>query len=150
MLAVIGNLTSVSGLLGTRHQRCSLVITDRRIIFAELSREKLKAVVDQARNEAKNQGKGFFGRWGAEFRAPATFHEAYWRMAPEAILAESPGNFAADRALIEKIRFKIGMPHEGYSNPDRIIIKTASGTYKLNVGGSLSAAEEAFRQAGLV
>lgn len=149
VVAIVGNLTRVSGLMGTRQKRYSLILTDRRVIFAELSKDKLKAVVDQARSEAKAQGKGFFGRWSAEFKAPATCHEAYWQMTPDAALTESPGNFAVDHTEIEKVKFKAGMVDEAHATPDQITIKTASDKYKLNVGGSLSAAKEAFRSAGI-
>lgn len=59
------------------------------------------------------------------------------------------GDFAVNRAGIRKVRGKRGATDAYTSSPDRVIIKTASQTYKLQVAGSLRAVKDAFRQAGL-
>lgn len=149
VLAVVGGLALVTGFLGLKHTLYSLVITDSRVIFAHLTKERMAEIVGQARDAAKTQGKGFFGQWGAQLGASAGYHERYREMSPEAALAEEPGNFAINRADIRKVRFKRGAADEYTSSPDRVIIKTASQTYKLQVAGSLRAVKDAFRQAGL-
>lgn len=149
VLAVIGNLTRVGGFMGMKQKAYSLILTDRRIVFAELSKEKTTAMVDQARSDAKAEGKGFLGRWGAQLRAPSKYHEVYRQMTPDAALAESPGNFAIERAAIQKVKFKTGMVDDERSTSDQVTIKTTSEKHKLQVGGSLSAVKEAFRSAGI-
>jgi hypothetical protein len=149
-LAVIGNITQVAGFMGVKSKTYSLLVTDRRVIFAQLTKEKITAMVNRARDEAKAAGKGVLGQWGAQLGMSFNYHEAYWQMEPEAALAETSGNFAVDRSDIRGIKYKAGtMDDDGQSRPDVMTITTTSGTYKLQVNGSLSAAKDAFRQAGI-
>jgi hypothetical protein len=148
-LAVIGNLTRVGGFMGVKQKAYSLIVTDRRIIFAELSKEKISAMVKQARTDAKAEGKGLLVQWGAQLRAPSDYHEKYWQTPPEAALAESPNNFAIDRTTIKKVKFKTGIVDDEHNTSDQVTIKTTSEKYKLQVSGSLSAVKDAFRAAGI-
>lgn len=149
IIAVIGNLTHATGFMGVKQKTYTLVITDRRLIFARLSKEKITAMVNQARDGAKAEGKGLFGQWGAQIGTSFNYHEGYWQMAPEAILAEEADNFAVDRAAVKSVKFKTGMTDENTNTPDLVVLKTTSDTYKLQVNGSLGAVKEAFRTAGL-
>ncbi len=149
ILAVIGGLTRVGGFMGVKQKAYSLIITDRRLVFAELTKETMSALTSQARGAAKAEGKGFLGQLGAQFRAPSNYHDRYWQMPPDSALAESPDNFAIDRALIKKVKFKTGRVDDTHTQSDEVTIKTTSDKYKLQVSGSLSAVKEAFREAGL-
>jgi len=149
IIAVIGNLTHATGFMGVKQKTYTLVITDRRLIFALLSKEKITGMVNQARDEAKAAGKGFFGQWGAQIGTSFNYHEGYWQMAPEAILAEESDNFAVDRSAFKSAKFKAGIMDDEHNTPDMVIVKTTSETYKLQVNGSLGAVKEAFRTAGL-
>jgi hypothetical protein len=71
-----------------------LVVTDRRLIGAKVTGDLLKQIIEEARAQAKSAGKGFFGQWGAQIGASASLGRRYSGMAPEAILAETPGNWA--------------------------------------------------------
>lgn len=148
-LAVIGRLTRVSGFMGVRQKVYSLILTDRRLIFAELSKDRIAALTGQARDQAKDNGKGLWGQWGAQRRALGGYDETYWQLTPDEALAESPSNFAVDRADIKKVKFKTGMVDDERSTPDQVTIKTTTDKYKLTVNGSLSSAKEAFRAAGI-
>lgn len=148
-IAILGNLTRMTGFMGMKQKRYTLILTDRRIIFAELTKERLAGVMDQARNEAEIEGKGLLGKWGAQLRAGSDYHDVYRQMTPDAALAESPENFAVELAAIKKVKFKTGSVDEQHVSFDQVIIKTTSDTFKMNVGGSLSAAKEAFLEAGI-
>lgn len=148
ILAVVGNLTRVSGFMSTRQKAYSLVLTNGRIIFAELTRDMIRETGSQARDAAKAEGKGLIGRLSAQMRAPGGYHERYWEMSPEAILAETPGNFSVARSDIQKIKWRVGMVDESRNTADQLTIKTTSEKLKFQVGGSLSSAKEAFRSAG--
>lgn len=149
-LAVLGNLTRVGGFMGLGSKTYSLVITDRRIIFAELTKERITSMVNKARDAAKARGKGFMGQWGAQLGTSFAYHEVYWQMVPDAVLAETPGNFAIDRSEFKEAKFHAGVMYDdGRNTPDELVIKTTSGKHKLMVNGSLSAVKDAFRQAGL-
>ncbi len=62
--------------------------------------------MNQSRGDAKANGKGFLGQWGAQLDATSNYHEVYLHMPPDAALAESPGNFAIDRGTIKKVKYK--------------------------------------------
>ena len=150
ILAVLGNLTQLGGFMGIKSKTYSLIITDWRVIFAQLTKEKMTAMVNQARDEAKASGKGFFGQWGAQLGTSMNYHEAYWQMTPDQALAETQGNFAIDRPAIVSVKYKQGVSDEnGAPGQDTVTIKTTSGKHKLQVGGSLGAVKKAFREAGI-
>lgn len=149
-LAVIGNLTEIAGFLGTKSKTYSLIITDTRLIFAQLTKERMTAMVNAARDGAKADGKGFFGQWGAQLGTTMNYHQAYWEMSPDAALAETPGNFALHRRDVLDVKFRQGVSDEnGATSNDRLILKTTAGKRTLQVGGSLSAVKKTFRETGL-
>ncbi len=149
IIAILGNLTRMTGFMGMKQKRYTLILTDRRIVFAELTKERLADVMDQARNDAAIEGKGLLGKWGAQLKAGSGCHEAYAQMTPDSALAESPGNFAVELAAIQKVKFKAGSIDDQHVSFDQVTIKTASDTYKMNVAGSLSTVQEAFRAVGI-
>lgn len=151
ILAVVGNLTQVGGFMGMKQKTFSLIITDRRLIFAELTKEKITAMVNEARDAAKAEGKGFFGQWGAQLGTSFNYHQAYWQMAPEAALAETPGNFAIERPAFRGAKFKVGATYDdGRNEPDELVIKHDGGKLTFRVNGSLGGLKDTFRETGLV
>jgi len=134
VLSVIGGLTLVAGFMGLKQKLYTLVITDRRLIFAELTKEKVTATVNAARESAKAEGKGFFGQWGAQLKSSASYSEAYWQMSPDAALAETPGNWAVERSQYQGAKFRMGTTDENTNTPDMLTIKASTGKWKFNVG----------------
>jgi len=84
----------------------SLIITDRRLIFAEMTSDMLKEAAAEAQQKGKEEGKGFFARWGDQLKATFTYAERYRAMPPEEVLNYSPGNFAIPNDQVRKIEFK--------------------------------------------
>lgn len=91
-----------SGFLGMKIQVFTIVLTNMRILFAAQSSDMMKANVQRARDQAKNQGKGFFGQWGAQLSANTG--REYLEKSPQFILAEQPGNFAINVDQLRSIR----------------------------------------------
>ena len=149
IVTIIGGLTLVTGFMGLKQKAYTLVITDRRLIFAELTKEKVMAAVTEARDGAKAEGKGFFGQWGAQIASAGSYNDAYWQMSPDAALAETPGNWAVERSQYQGAKFRMGMSDENTQTPDVLTIKASTGKWKFNVSGSLSALKKAFKEAGL-
>ena len=145
VMEVIGGITRVRGFLGASQKRFTLVVTDRRLVFAEFTNEKLKELTRAAKEHAREEGKGALGRLGAAMGVSAMAAEPYRTMAPEVALAENPENFALDRADVRKVRFKLG---PGEAAAETMILKTGSGTYKFHVG-SMRRVKEAFARAGI-
>lgn len=111
----------------------NLVVTDRRILFATLTKQMLNQAAKEAAAEGKAQGKGFFGRAAIMLASSRRVYEKYWQMAPEAILAETPGNFALNRPDVASIRIVPGAyhGHQQQQSPDRMVVKTQQGKMKL-------------------
>ncbi len=146
MVAVVSNLTRLGGFMGTRQKRYTLVVTDQRLIFAELTKEKVRELSDEARRRTRAEGGNVFAQVGAQMSVVQDSAEVYWSMAPEAVLAETPGNLAVDRSDIRKVKFKYGSTEQV---PDLIIFKTASDTYKLQATGSLRAIKKTLAAVGI-
>ncbi len=90
------------GALGLGQQHFVLVLTNYRTIFAIQTNQMMQNQVRQARDQAKQQGKGFFGQWGAQFSAASSY---YLQQPPQAILAEQPGNFFIPNNQLRSVKF---------------------------------------------
>ena len=82
------------------------VVTGQRLIFAQMTSEMLKAAAQQSRDQAKAEGKGFFGQWADQLKGTFGYAKKYLTMSPSAILAETPGNFAIDNNAISEVKLK--------------------------------------------
>lgn len=152
IVTVMAGLTIASGFMGLKHTAYTLVITNTRLVFAQLTSAMLKAAIEDARADTKSEGGGFFKQWGAQMGAAFSYAERYWQMTPDVALAETPGNFMIDRRTIEKMKLHAGMTRdEGADDPDYITIKAAGTKYKLLLtGGTLARAKEELIKAGLI
>lgn len=142
---VTGTVTRVAGFMGVKQKQFVMIVTDRRLVFAEFTTEKLKELTREAKEHARAEGKGALGQIGATMNVSATAAEPYRTMAPDIALAENPTNFAIDRADVRKVKFKLG---PGDTGTEMMIIKAGSGTYKFNVG-SMRRVKEALARAGI-
>lgn len=111
----------------------NLVVTDRRILFAEATTRMLNQAAKDAAAEAKEQGKGFFARAAETMQSQHKIYQKYWQMAPEEILAETPGNFAVEHNQIVSIKIRFGKFNEeqGQYDKDEMQIKTSREKMKL-------------------
>ncbi len=152
ILSILGGITIASGFMGLKRTSYTMIMTSTRVILAELTQDMLKSAIEDARSDTKAEGGGFFKQWGAQLAASFSYAERYWEMAPDAALAETPGNIAWDRNAIEKIKLKAGMTRdEAADDPDYITVKTGGNKFKLLMGaGSFSHAKKALIAAGLI
>ena len=102
VVGVIPNARIKTGML--KSEMWFLVVTTHRLLGAQISGDLVKAVVEQARAQAKASGKGFFGQWGAQLNASFHMAQRYLAMPPEAILAETRGNWALYPGQVSWIR----------------------------------------------
>ena len=63
ILETIASLNLRKGLFG--RQTFLLFVTPRRLVLAAITSEQLKWAADQAKENARQQGKGFLKQWGA-------------------------------------------------------------------------------------
>ena len=110
------------------------VITNQRLIFALLTSEMINASAQQARDEAKTEGKGFFGQWANQLKNSFNFTKRFLTMQPDAILSEMPGNFAIYNNTITEIKVHLKGQQDDLAHRDyEAEIKSTGGTYKFHM-----------------
>ncbi len=142
IIGIIPAMHRKSGLLSVKSYH--LVVTERRIIFAEAAQQMFNQAVKEANEESKAQGKGFFRRAADALKSSERIYKKYWQMAPEAILAGTPGNFAVELGDILAVRvirqsgLKIGImvSDDNQQKKDEMHIQTAREKIKLTFAGS--------------
>jgi hypothetical protein len=141
---VLSFLERRKGLVGS--DAFTLVLTPERLVLARLTSDMVKAASEEARQEAKAQGKGFFGQWGAQLGASRVIAQRYYQMPVEAILGEHPDNFQIPLSQIQKVQVKHGQYDEEQNNPDYLIIQ-AGNKMRFNLKGiSAGEAKKALKQ----
>lgn len=114
-----------------RYDSYAGVLTSQRMIFAQLTSDMINQAAKQARDQAKAEGKGFFGQWGDQIRGTMGYTKKYLNMPPEAILAETPGNFAIYNSTISEVKVHLkGLGANDGPREFEAEIKTSAGTYK--------------------
>jgi hypothetical protein len=94
-----------------RRDSFAAVITERRIIMAQITKQVMNQAVTDARDQAKAQGKGYWGQVSGQMAAWSSgYAERYRSMVPASILIETPGNFEISNSdLIEVVvRYNAG------------------------------------------
>lgn len=135
---VIPGLQRRKGFLGLQADMYSLVLTSSRLVFAMMTTQMQKDAVEQARQMAKQQGKGSLGQWGAQFGWTQVLVDRYMGMSVDAILAEGQANFAIPNDQVKKARVKVDIGDEDTSSSTRLEIEAASTkhTFELTAGNS--------------
>ena len=107
----------------------TLIITDRRTIFARVTNE----VASEAMKirQAKTEQKGFLARWKSQVAGPNMYVEWYQTRSPEQALNESAGNFALDNAVMRTFTVKCYPGSEDVRSEWHFTINTPAGTIKL-------------------
>ncbi len=109
VLAVIPGVSRKKGLLGFKRDTYTLVITDKRLIFALVNKGVLnrqKQDMAELRQKNKAEGKGFLASWGESVATGMSWYNRYLAMDPEEIIRESEGNFFLLRQDILSLKIK--------------------------------------------
>lgn len=150
---VIGVLANATQARGFGRKTYNLVVTDQRIILAELTSKMIAAEGERVAKEAKERGENFLAQMGKRALAGVNLFERYYQMAPDAILAENKDNAAIPIAEIRSCDVDRG---EG-NNLARVTLQSPQGkstfTFDTNMLGSgrVSAkdAKEILQRAGV-
>lgn len=113
-----------------RKDSFTIICTDERTIFAQFTGQMMKDAVKEARDKAKEEGKGFFGQWGAQMSSTSNYHNRYWETAPADILAETEGNFDLSHAQLDKLKAKKKVEHDDDSFEVKTELQFESGKNK--------------------
>jgi hypothetical protein len=151
--AIIPGATIWSGFLGVHPKQYTLILTDRRVIFARSTIAMMTRRVADAWNGAKSERKGFLDLLGAEWDACSGWEGRYFETKPDEALAETAENFAVERASITRVSLKTKryLDSEGDLIADQLlIIRTHSKKYKVLLGLGRGQAKQALRAAGMI
>lgn len=152
VVSIIPNTMLRAGFMGVKTKPYIIVLTAQRMIFARVTNDMLKQAVDRARTGAESQGKGMFGKWGAQMAAYTELANRYLETPPEQVLHENPENFAVDRSAITKVSFKTGssgVDDSGADTSDRLVLKTAEKKYTVVLNNGIASAKQALSAAGM-
>ncbi|HER54376.1 MAG TPA: zinc ribbon domain-containing protein [Candidatus Bathyarchaeota archaeon] len=118
-----------------RYDTFSGVLTSKRMVFAQMTGDMLKDAINQARAQAKAEGKGFFGQWGEQLKASASFAQRYYSMEPSVALNETAGNFDIQHTAVSEVKLSL----KTFGNPDNnqkefeVEFKGSFGKYKFKI-----------------
>jgi hypothetical protein len=117
-----------------RYDSFSGVLTNQRLIFAQMTGDMLKDAIKQAREQAKAEGKGFFGQWGEQLKASAAYSSRYLDMSPSDVLSETPGNFAVSNNAVSEVKLKLkDTGNQANLREFEIEVKSSSGKYEFRM-----------------
>ena len=102
VLGVITGAQKRKGLFG--FQAYSIVVTNQRLVFADMSNKMMNEAVKEMQRRAKAAGKGFFGTIGAQMGWMTVLVEKYTSIGADAALAESKDNFFIPNNTIHKVQ----------------------------------------------
>jgi hypothetical protein len=115
--------------LGLKQEVFFVVVTSHRLIFAHQTSQMMKENARRAKEQARQQGKGFLGQWGAMIGSGGGDH--YLNMQPQAILNEHPNNFFLMNNQVQSARIRRDHDQETGQTTHRIEFKAASGKTRL-------------------
>jgi hypothetical protein len=137
VVGVIPNARMKTGML--KSECWFLVVTTHRLLGAHVTDELMKHVVEQARAQAKASGSGFFGQWGAQLKVSFGMAQRFLAMDPEAIIRETPGNWALYPGQVSWIKVEDKTRQQGDDNEIdylRVTIATPGGQGTYDTDGN--------------
>lgn len=131
ILGIIPNAQKMR-MMGLAADSYTIIVTDHRMILAQLTQAMMNTAITEAQAKAKAEGKGFFGAWADQLSASFGFAKRYETMPPEAALAETPGNFALDNSRIRLIKVSVVGSNDDDSSSNRLRLKidAAEGNFE--------------------
>lgn len=136
------------GLMGMRHDSYNMIVTSSRLVFAYVSPQLMKAAVKQAREEAKQEGKGLLRQWGAQLAWLSVLERQYQTMTMDAVLRQYPGSFVVANHQVRRVRYRRNRDDEDGQTHDELILRTDDGKLRFKLlTGNLRQVKQLLRQA---
>ncbi|MDO9324260.1 MAG: zinc ribbon domain-containing protein [Methanoregula sp.] len=135
VIGVIGNARRMK-MLGASWDTYALVVTDRRMILAQLTADMLNTATRQAAERAKAEGKGFLEQMAHQMSVSFQYCQKYETLPPESALAETKGNRAIENVRITAIDMKDKPTHQGSMEYHEFImtVQSADGKFEFHIG----------------
>jgi hypothetical protein len=124
----------------------NLILTTRRLVFARISSKMLEDAVRQAKQAARDEGKGFVGQWGATIGARDYLRRRYLQMSADSILAEHPDSFAVPLEQVRQLRIKSDSDADD-NVTDTMEVQTTSAKLRFTLaGGNVGSVRKELKQ----
>ncbi len=82
----------------------NLIVTPRRLVLARVTTKMISDAAMEAKQAAREEGKGFMQQWAASTGARQYICDRYRQMEVESILAQDPESFALPLEQVREIR----------------------------------------------
>ncbi len=133
VLGVIAGLQRRKGLFGT--ENWNLVVTPKRLIFALMTKDMMNDAVRQVKDQAKGEGKGFWGQMVAQMGWLQLMVDKYAAMPLDQTLSEQPGNFFFLPEQVKRVKVEHRRDSENHTSSDHIIFETVAGKHQFEMKG---------------
>jgi len=135
VIGVIGNARKMK-MLGASWDTYALVVTDRRLILAQLTADMLNAAYKEAAERAKTEGKGFLEQMAHQMSASFQYCRKYETMSLDLALTETKGNRAIENVRISAVDLKEKPAHQGSLEYQEFImtVQSADGKFEFHIG----------------
>jgi hypothetical protein len=144
VLAVLSQLGLRKGLLSVHEY--NLVVTSQRLVFARVTQKMIGDAAMDAKQAARDQGKGRMAQWGAVVGARRYICDQYRQMSVESILAQDPETFSF---LLQEVReIRTGSDSDSDDNTTEWLeIKTTTAKLRFSLaGGGSDSARKTLKQ----
>jgi len=124
------------GFMGAGVETFSVLVTPYRLAFVLVSDQVMKQAVAAARDQAKAEGKGFFGQMGAQMGWLGALNRRYQETPVDVSLAQAPGSFVILNQEVRSIHAKdpaiiqVGIQRRDDNNRSEMTIETGGGKQK--------------------
>lgn len=147
ILTMIPGIQRRKGVLGMSIDSFTLIATPTRLIFAYLDNKTMNAFVNEARQNAKGQGKGWLGQVAAQMGWVNLMLEHFEQMGPDTVLAQYPGSFVIPNNSVSRVSIKQRYSQPGESdNPIEITFDTTAGKQKFHLPPSMGIHQREIKQ----
>ncbi len=122
-----------TGLFGNKCY--NLVVTDKRLIAAELTSQMIKDSAKKNADESKARGEGILKRMASTMFSGVNYHEKYFSMPVEQIISENPNNFVIEPKMVRKIKVSyktIDAEQNKYQNEIKIKWTGGKSVFRFN------------------
>lgn len=124
------------GFMGAGVETFTMIVTPQRLAMGLLSDQTMKEAVAAARDQAKAEGKGFFGQMGAQMGWLKVLYRRYMETPVDVSLAQAPGSYVILNQEVRSIRVQdpalvqFGPTARDDNNRSEMTIETAAGKQK--------------------
>jgi len=133
ILGVLAGAQRRKGLFGV--QTFTLIVTDERLVFAEMTKQMMNQAVKEANAEAKRQGKGWLGQIAAQMGWMGRLAQRYQAMRVEAALRERPDNFFILNSHVRRVSLNEDHDDDSGKTTVKLTIEANSGKHGFQLVG---------------